>query len=79
MDEQLIGTVAARPVSEWHEDDGPVLWWFFPIQEAPYVGTPLDETWAEHELDGLYTHWTPIPIPPRPWPTDSASLNEEKP
>lgn len=33
----------ARPLSEWHEDDGPVLWWKLPINETPYVGTPLDQ------------------------------------
>lgn len=27
---------------EWHEDIGTVLWWKFPIEEAPYVGSPLD-------------------------------------
>ena len=32
----------ARPISEWHEDIGPVLWWSFPITEPPYVGSPLD-------------------------------------
>lgn len=32
----------ARPLSEWHEEIGPVLWWKFPINEPPYVGTPLD-------------------------------------
>jgi len=31
-----------RPLEEWDEEDGPVLWWEFPIQEAPYVGTPHD-------------------------------------
>lgn len=34
--------VIARPLAEWHEDIGPVLWWRFPIDEPPYVGTPLD-------------------------------------
>lgn len=34
--------VKARPLAEWHEDYGPVLWWKFPLVEAPYVGTPLD-------------------------------------
>lgn len=33
---------AARHVSEWHEEDGDVLWWTNPITEAPYVGSPLD-------------------------------------
>jgi hypothetical protein len=32
----------ARPLDEWHEDIGPVLWWFFPMTEAPYIGSPLD-------------------------------------
>lgn len=31
-----------RPLSEWHEDMGPMLWWKFPLFEPPYVGTPLD-------------------------------------
>lgn len=31
-----------RPLSEYHEDIGPVLWWKFPITEAPWVGTPND-------------------------------------
>jgi hypothetical protein len=30
-----------RPFREWHEDHGDVLWWRFPISEAPYVGSPL--------------------------------------
>jgi len=32
----------ARPISEWAEEDGTVLWWTFPLCEAPYVGSPLD-------------------------------------
>lgn len=66
---EFVGQIPARPRSEWHEDHGPALWWRFPIQEPPYVGTPLDDAWQEHELEGFYTHWTPIPIPPKPWPT----------
>ena len=26
----------------WNEDYGDVLWWKFPVNEAPYVGSPLD-------------------------------------
>lgn len=33
--------VTPRPVEEWHEDIGDVLWWRFPIDEAPYCGSPL--------------------------------------
>jgi hypothetical protein len=31
-----------RPLEEWDEEHGNVLWWAFPIEEPPYVGTPLD-------------------------------------
>lgn len=30
-----------RPLHEWHEDMGDVVWWLWPIEEAPWVGTPL--------------------------------------
>lgn len=32
----------ARPLSEWTEEDGDVLWWRFPIVEPPYCGSPQD-------------------------------------
>ena len=39
---KLRKELKARPLAEWHEDIGDVLWWRFPIDEAPYVGSPLD-------------------------------------
>lgn len=53
--------VVARPLAEWHEDDGPVLWWSFPVQEPPYSGDPNDLDWP-----GYHTHWTPVVIPKDP-------------
>lgn len=50
-----------RPLEEWGEDYGDVLWWVFPIEEPPYVGSPLDENWP-----GYHTHWTPIDVPEPP-------------
>jgi len=50
-----------RPRSEWHEDMGAVLWWFFPIQEPPYVGGELDASFPDY-----VTHWTPLPEPFEP-------------
>lgn len=44
------------PLDDWHEDIGPVLWWFFPVQEAPWCGTPECSDWP-----GYHTHWTPLP------------------
>ena len=67
-----------RPLDEWHEDMGDMLWWKFPITEAPYVGTPLDigQTAEIHVAGagrvarfdlpgwpGYHTHFTEIPMP----------------
>lgn len=46
------------PIQDWHEDDGPVLWWRPPIEEPPYSGTPLDDDWP-----GYHTHFTLIVMP----------------
>ena len=54
---------ALRPLAEWHEDYGTVLWWRAPVCEPPHVGSPLDDDWDdEHE----FTHWMPIPNPEQP-------------
>lgn len=31
-----------KHIDEWCEEDGPVLWWKFPVEEPPYCGTPND-------------------------------------
>lgn len=31
-----------RPLHEWVEDYGDVLWHLWPIEQPPYVGSPLD-------------------------------------
>lgn len=51
----------ARPLAEWHEDNGAALWWRFPVEEAPWSGTPLCEDWP-----GYHTHWTPLVVPSAP-------------
>lgn len=39
-------TMVPRPIEEWHEDHGDVLWWCWRdgawLGEAPYVGSPVD-------------------------------------
>jgi hypothetical protein len=35
-----------RPASEYHEDMGDVMWWKFPVDESPYVGSPNDLGYA---------------------------------
>ena len=37
----LDDLLTPRPLAEWHEEDGDVLWWKFPLSEAPWVGSPL--------------------------------------
>lgn len=45
----------ARPLEEWTEEDGDVLWWRFPVNEAPWVGSPLNlgHTVECHTQDSL--------------------------
>lgn len=45
-----------RPLADWHEDDGAVVWWRFLVDEPAWIGTPLDDDWP-----GYHTHWTPHP------------------
>ena len=61
LDSGVTVQECARPLEEWHEDYGDVLWWKFPIEEPPYVGSPLDMAWP-----GYHTHWTLIPMPQPP-------------
>jgi len=59
----------ARPVDEWREADGDVIWWALTGKtwngeltweaEAPWIGSPLWDDWP-----GYHTHWTPIPAQP---------------
>jgi len=54
--ERVVMTL--RAADDWHEDDGFVLWWTVPIEEPPYVGSPLCSDWP-----GYHTHWTPVICP----------------
>jgi hypothetical protein len=56
---EALAPEVAIPGEQYHEDDGPVLWWRFPVEEPPYVGTPNDCDWP-----GYYTHFTPLPPAP---------------
>ena len=37
---QALAPEVAIPGEQWHEDDGPVLWWRFPIVEPPIFTHP---------------------------------------
>ena len=62
----------ARPLAEWHEDDGPVMWWAWCghewAGEPAWCGTPMDDNWP-----GYHTHWTPHPDMP------AAASEEQQP
>ena len=61
---------APRPLSEWHDDVGPCLWWRFPVAEPPYVGDPMNNDWP-----GYHTHFTRIPVPTQDEVTPKAILS----
>lgn len=54
-----------RPLSEWTEADGVVLWWKFPVTEPPWVGVLPCDPHVAHNIGwpGYHTHWTPIVAP----------------
>lgn len=60
-----------RPLDEWHEDDGCAVWYRVEdgkvLGEPPWIGTPLDSDWPEHDDgDPYYNAWTWMP----PFPAD---------
>lgn len=54
----LRAAATLRPLDEYHEDFGTVLWWRLPITEPPYVGSTLDIDFPDD-----VTHWSRLPIP----------------
>jgi hypothetical protein len=65
------GEADPRPLDEWHEDIGDVLWWQFPVVEPPYCGSPIASDWPSY-----HTHWTPFRVPSTP--SSPAARSEEK-
>lgn len=64
--------IELRPRDEWHEDFGFALWYDLPIDEAPYVGSPLCDDWP-----GYHTHWCKLPNVAAP-PSVRAPASPEK-
>lgn len=59
--EVALSAKTAKPLCEWHEDMGDVLWWAFPVTESPWCGQPRDSNWPNR-----HTHWTPLLVPNAP-------------
>jgi hypothetical protein len=54
----LAVTPAARgaePLAKWSAKVGRAMWWRFPTDGMPWLGTPSDADWP-----GDLTHWTPL-------------------
>lgn len=69
------------PLSEYHEDTGPVVWWTWQdglwLGEPSWIGTPTDSDWP-----GYHTHWTyhpEFPLPPVAAPAEHPSERGERP
>ena len=58
---QALAPEVAIPAEQYHEDDGPVLWWLLPVMDAEgaWAGTPNDSDWP-----GYHTHYTRLPPAP---------------
>lgn len=67
---ELRAATALHPKDEWHEDFGNALWWFVPISEPPYAGTPLDDDFPEY-----VTHWSRVVYPDEPAALTSGPSN----
>ena len=59
MSENKLMSQVAIPIDQYHEDIGPVIWWKHPINEEPYIGSPLHSDWTED----YYTHFTKLVVP----------------
>lgn len=55
----ILESNVARPLAEWHEDMGPVLWWRFPVDEEPWCGTPNFCSWPGYAIlsPGRHQRW----------------------
>lgn len=59
--------IKAQPADDWHEEYGEVLWWHFPIEEPPVVGSPISyNPDGSPTVPDYCTHWTPIYCPRPP-------------
>jgi hypothetical protein len=69
------GTAApevAIPAEQWHEDDGPVLWWMLPINEVqvPHLGHLPPS--LRHSQRFVFTRLPPCPVAPTCTPENEA-------
>lgn len=56
LNAELNSTRMARPLSEWKQEQGPVLWIKRPFDGRMWFGSPLDQGYP-----GAYAYWLPVP------------------
>jgi hypothetical protein len=77
-----ISEVQVNHYEEWHEEDGDVLWWKWPVEDAPWVGTPNDLGYTVEIATQLATsqrNKEPVELTPQRvlvggWPFDEHDL-----
>lgn len=61
--DEVDPVTVVRPLDDWHEDYGDVVWWARLegewLGEAAWIGTPNDSDWP-----GYHTHWSRHPAFP---------------
>src|SRR5699024_734820 len=56
---ELEDNIEPIPAEEWAEEDGDVIWWRLPVEEPPYIGSPLCDDFTFN----YYTHFTKLIYP----------------
>lgn len=56
--------IVAFPADDWCEEDGDCLWWSFPIEEPPYLGSPISfDRYGNPTVPDWCTHFTRVYTP----------------
>lgn len=54
-----VGRRTLRPLAEYHEDYGDVMWWEVPVEQPPvHVGSPLDDDFPNEDAAAFGWHFT---------------------
>ena len=51
--------IEVKPLAEWNEEYGEVVWWKFPVEEPAWIGSPIATDGPDY-----HTHWTAHPLIP---------------
>lgn len=79
LEREAADLETVHPFHEWHDDDGPVLWYSIPVCEpAFHIGTPSDSDWPwDGDAPESHIGWARVPNPCRGI-SQSAALDDAK-